>query len=73
MSYKKIIDTFLTKRHKYLTECATNILKYNPIVEPNELVGELALYLYNNKTKIEEYLAIEKLEAFCVSWMKHTM
>lgn len=69
MSYKKIIDTFLTKRHKYLTECATNILKYNPIIEPTELVGELALYLYTNKSKIEEYLAIDKLEAFCVSWM----
>jgi hypothetical protein len=69
MSYKKIIDTFLTKRYNYLMECSTNILKYNTIVEPTELVGELALYLYTNKPKIEEYLAIDKLEAFCVSWM----
>lgn len=69
MSYKKIIDTFIQKRHKYLTECATNILKYNTTIEPNELVGELVLYLYTHKQKIEEYLAIDKLEAFCVSWM----
>ena len=69
MSYKRIIDTFLTKRHKYLMECSRNILRYNQTIEPEELVGELALYLYTHKQKVEEFLAIDKLEAFCISWM----
>jgi hypothetical protein len=71
MSYKQTIDIFITKRYEHLLQCSVNILKTNKktILEPNELVSELVIYLYTNKVKVTEFIKINKLEGFSVSWM----
>jgi hypothetical protein len=69
MSYKKTIDNFLINRYNYLTECSKNILKFRKELEPGDLIAELAIYLYNNQDKVTEYIKIDKLEAFCVTWL----
>lgn len=51
-------------------ECATNILKRNNRgIDPTELLSELTIHLLTNEEKIQEYIRLGKLEAFCVSWM----
>lgn len=67
--YKSKIDDLVNNRYKYLLECSTNILKQNTSIEPYELVSELIIYLYNNQEKVSEFISINKLEAFCVSWL----
>lgn len=67
--YKKLIDAFLTKRYSYLCECASNIT-WTKNVDPSELVSELAIFLYENKTKLEPYIDGKMLEGFSVSWLK---
>jgi len=69
MSYKKIIDTLITQRYNHFLKCATNILKDDKNIQPEELISELVIYLYSNKTKVDEYIKLNKLEAFCVSWL----
>jgi hypothetical protein len=69
MSYKKTIDNLITQRYNHFLKCATNILKDNKNIEPEELISELVIYLYNNKDKVKEYIKLDKLEAFCVSWL----
>ena len=67
--YKKIIDDFITRRYKHLVECATNILKRNK-TNGGDMVSELTLYLYDNQTKLEDYIDMDMLEGFSVSWMR---
>jgi hypothetical protein len=67
-NYKKIIDDFLILNYKFLLGCATNILK-NKKTDPNDLFGELTIYLYTHQTKLEDYIQIKMLQAFCVSWL----
>jgi hypothetical protein len=67
----KDISNFFTERNKYLTECATNILKLIKRQDlANELVTDCYLYLNDNKdklsTKMDEGV---DLEAYCVRWM----
>lgn len=71
MDYKKEIDELITRRYDYLLLCAKNILKKNKksALTPHDIVSELTLYLYNNKSKVEEYINRNKLEGFCISWM----
>ena len=69
MEYNETIKKFLNQRYNYLRECCVNILKYNANIEPDELLSELTIHLYTNQEKIEEYIKINKLEAFCVSWL----
>ena len=65
----KIIDDFITRRYKHLVECATNILKRNR-TNGGDMVAELTLYLYDNQTKLEDYIDMDMLEGFSVSWMR---
>ena len=67
--YKELISDFLSKRYVFIYECATNILK-NKKTEAGDLVSELAIFLYDNKDKLEPYIDIKMLEGFSVSWMR---
>lgn len=67
--YKKIIGEFLENRYSFIYECATNILK-NKKAEAGDLVSELAIFLYDNKEKLEPYIDMKMLEGFSVSWMR---
>lgn len=67
--YKKIIDEFLIINYEYLHECGSNILKGRKQYA-DDLIGELVIYLYKNQKKLEDYIDIQMLQAFCVSWMK---
>lgn len=67
--YKKTIDEFIVINFKFLLDCAKNILK-NKKTDPNDLVAELAIYLYGHQTKLEDYIEIKMLQAFSVSWLK---
>lgn len=67
--YKKLIGDFLSTRYSFIYECATNILK-NKKTEAGDLVSELAIFLYDNKDKLEPYIDIKMLEGFSVSWMR---
>jgi len=69
MDYYRTITNFIEDRYKYLLGCCVNILKYNDNVLPEELLSELTLHLYTEEEKIIEYIQINKLEAFCVSWL----
>lgn len=69
MDYKEIINSFISKRYEYLIECSTNILRYNTNLTPEDLVSELVIHLLENETKVKEYIEINKLEAFSVSWL----
>lgn len=70
MEYTELINNFLSNRYNYLIECSKNILKHNNNVTPEELLSELTIHLLTNQEKIEEYININKLEAFSVSWLK---
>ena len=67
--YVGIYNELITRRYDYLLNCASNILKSNKNMDAGDLLGELIIYLSNNKVKVVEYIEIDKLEAFCVSWM----
>lgn len=77
--YKKTIDAFLTQRFDFLQECARNILKSKKL-SPSDLIGELAIYLYDHQLKLQPYLdgtlpdlmsmKGTMLEGFSVSWMR---
>jgi hypothetical protein len=67
--YKKIIDNFLIENFEFLNECAENILRTNRHLS-NDLVAEMIIYLYGHQKKLEMYIDIKMLQAFCVSWMK---
>lgn len=69
MNYKQTIDNLITSRYDHLLECSKNILKDNKQVEPVELLSELTIYLYSNRDKVAEYIVLDRLEAFCVSWL----
>jgi hypothetical protein len=69
INYKQICNEFITRRYKYLLECATNIIKIQGDLEPADLVAELVIYLNDNKEKVLLYIEMNKLEAFAVSWM----
>lgn len=70
MDYTKEINTFIEQRYDYLLECATNILlKNNRGIDPTELLSELTIHLLTNEEKVMDYIRMNKLEAFCVSWM----
>jgi hypothetical protein len=70
MDYKTEINNFIEIRYDYLLECATNILrKNNRGIDPTELVSELTIHLLTNEDKIQDYIRLNRLEAFCVSWM----
>ena len=70
MNYTKEINNFIEIKYTYLLECATNILKRNSRgIDPTELLSELTIHLLTNEEKIQEYIKLGKLEAFCVSWM----
>ena len=69
MTYKETINQFLSTRYSYLTQCANNILKYNLELEAHDLIAELVIYMHDNQSKVQEYVEMGKLEAFCVSWM----
>lgn len=64
-----MINDFLEKRYEFIYDCATNILK-NKKTEAGDLVSELAIFLYDNKEKLEPYIDIKMLEGFSVSWMR---
>jgi hypothetical protein len=70
MIYNDIINKFITENFKFLLECATNILKSKK-TDPNDLVAELTIYLYDHQSKIEPYLDINMLLGFSVSWMNN--
>lgn len=67
--YKKTIDLFLSTRYDFLCECAKNIT-FKMKTDPNELVSELAIFLYSNKEKLDPYMDGKMLEGFSVSWLK---
>ena len=67
--YKKMIDNFLSIRYDFLCECASNIT-FKMKTDPTELVSELAIFLYENKEKLEPYMDSKMLEGFSVSWLK---
>lgn len=67
--YKKIVDNFLIANWSFLNECANNILRTRSMFA-DDLVGELVLFLYTNQRKLNDYIEIDMLQAFCVSWMK---
>lgn len=67
--YKKIIDTFISNRYDFLSECSRNITK-NKKTDGGDLLAELVIFLYENQEKIEPYLDIKMLEGFSVSWMR---
>jgi len=69
MTYKKTIDDLINQSYSHFLKCAKNILKDNRNIEPEELISELTIYLYTNKDKVKEYIKLNKLEAFCVSWL----
>jgi len=69
MKYKRIIDEFLVNKYDYLIECSKNILKFRKEIEPGDLVAELSIYLYTNEKKVQEYIALDRLEAFSVTWL----
>jgi hypothetical protein len=70
MNYTKEINNFIEIKYTYLLECATNILKKNSRgIDPTELLSELTIHLLTKEEKIQEYITLGKLEAFCVSWM----
>jgi len=71
MNYRTEIDKLLSTRYNYLITCAKNVLKKNrksSLTAP-DIVSELAIYLYSNKEKVEEYILRDKLEAFAVRWI----
>lgn len=67
--YKKMVDTFLQIKYEFLCECARNIT-FKMKTDPTELVSELAIFLYENKEKLEPYMEGKMLEGFSVSWLK---
>jgi hypothetical protein len=67
--YKQKIDNFLQTRYNFLCECAKNIT-FKMKTDPNELVSELAIFLYTNKSKLDPYMDGKMLEGFSVSWLK---
>lgn len=67
--YKQKIDNFLQTRYNFLCECAKNIT-FKMKTDPNELVSELAIFLYANKSKLDPYMDGKMLEGFSVSWLK---
>jgi len=70
MNYKKLLDTYLSNRYDYLYKCAINILKNTTSnLEAGDLISELTIHLYTNEEKIQRYIAMDKLEGFCVTYM----
>lgn len=70
MEYKKIIDNFLTERYSYLHKCAKNILlKNTTTLQAGDLIAELVIHLYENEAKIQQYIEIDRLEGFCVTYL----
>ncbi len=70
MDYTTTINNFINDRYKYLLTCAKNIMKNNMMgVTAEELLSELTIHLLTSPEKIQEYIDMGKLEAFCVSWM----
>jgi hypothetical protein len=67
--YKRMIDNFLSIKYNFLCECANNIT-FKMKTNPTELVSELAIFLYENKEKLEPYMEGKMLEGFSVSWLK---
>jgi len=70
MTYNETISKFIETQFKFLHECATNILKGKK-TDPNDLLAELTIYLYDNQTKLEPYIDINMLLGFSVSWMNN--
>lgn len=70
MEYNKTINNFIESNFNFLLECANNILKGKK-TDPNDLIGELIIYLYDHPEKIEPYLDIDMLLGFSVSWMNN--
>jgi protein associated with RNAse G/E len=70
MDYKKTIDTYINTRYTYLLKCAKNILLNNKsALEPGDLIAELVIHLYDNEDKIQQYIKMDKLEGFCVTYL----
>jgi hypothetical protein len=69
INYKQICNEFITRRYKFLLECATNTIKTQGDLEPSDLIAELVIYLNDNKDKVLLYIEMDKLEAFAVSWI----
>jgi hypothetical protein len=67
--YKKIVDDFINRRYDFIYDVAKNISK-NKNIDSGDLVSELLIFLYDNKTKLEPYIDINMLEGFSVSWMR---
>lgn len=70
--YKKAIDEFLAHNWDFLMECSKNITRSKKRQNAGDLAAELALYLYDNREKIEPYMEAEEkaLLGFSVSWLK---
>lgn len=70
MDYKTIIDEYIKQRYTYLYKCAKNILLNNKsALEAGDLISELVIHLYENENKIQQYIAMDKLEGFCVTFL----
>jgi hypothetical protein len=70
MEYKKTIDNYINERYEYLYKCANNILLNNKrAIEAGDLVSELVIHLYENENKIQQYINMNKLEGFCITYM----
>ena len=67
--YKRAIDDFLTQQWSFLLQCSKNILKSKK-TDPNDLVAELVVFLYDNQAKLEWNVSIQMLTGFSLSWMK---
>ncbi len=68
--WKKHIDCFIERNWKFLYECSRNIMKGKKN-DPGDLMGELCLFLYEQKEKVVPYCEDNSsLQAFCVSWLK---
>jgi RNA polymerase sigma factor (sigma-70 family) len=73
---KKTIDTYFTKKYKFLRSVVVNVNRAKNIPDDlhDDLINELYLFIIKNIHKIEPI--IEKsgengLEAFCVMWLKN--
>lgn len=67
MSYKTKIDSFIKTDIKYLRECAKHCLQKTKM-DPDDLVGELLIYLYSNEVKLSAHTS---LQGFSVQWIRN--
>lgn len=66
--YKLHIDKFITDNYTYLNSCCKNIVRRKKY-DPDDLLHELVIYLYENEDKVNKWIKGNDLLAFSVSWI----